>query len=627
MDVALGLLSKDGSGSKERVTGWFDLPDADLCRRLMDRMQEMQSFWSAERKRQVECWAFHDGEHWPKEAKERARAEKRPLLTLNYLDSMVRAVVGEERLNRQEIRIYGRASGGESDDKGFGMTQLIRWVMNGQDGDMAISEAFHGGVACGEGWVVPEVSFDDDPEGMIVVQWVDEQEILPDPESVKADHSDGRKLVRFRRMTSDDLEAEWPGTLAKLEEWSIGHIGTSYRSTDGSGARDIYWSQSDTLSPHVYCGKTGTWLVCEHWWAERQQGWVAIDPLNGSVVELTDKEKKALDLEYKALVEEALATGGPMPEPPPEAARRAITRFYQAFTVGNVVLEKMPHPVPEARRIPYVRFAGIRKKKEKGWRGLIDGLKDAQRQINIESSSIVYQIQKMAKGGWIAPRGAYVDKEKWQTQAAQPGVLLEYDPRKGKPDTMDGQSPPRHLIELVQTRMAAIRDISGVNIEMQGIRQGQDPGVVLQLRKQAAMTTLAVFFDHARLGRRALAKVLIPYIQKFIAPERQIAVLGPDGGARYVVMDDNMRLARYEAAIDDVTASPNDRSETLTVLQTLLPVMLKAGVPVPPQMVDIIPMPPHVREAFKAMMEQQMGMSPQAAAPPGDTMQAETING
>ena len=275
--------------------------------------------------------------------------------------------------------------------------------------------------------------------------------------------------------------------------------------------------------------------------------------------------------------------------------------------------------MPEARRIPYVPVKGFFDKIRKEWFGPLRNIKDAQRQHNVEQSSIVHLIQLMPKMGWKAPRGAFHDRARWENAAARPGVTLEFNANKGEPKPIEQATIPRHMIEMAMSRMQTMRDISGVNIEMTGQRQGDDAGVVMEMRKKAALTMLAPLFDNFRLTKKSLGKLLIVYIQKYITPGRRMRVIGPSGMAEYVTMTNEMQFARYDAIIDETSATVNDRIQTLNLLQTVLPTLIDSGLPVPPGLIDLFPIPPHVKDEWKQMIQQQsQPMPPEMGAPPAE---------
>ena len=115
------------------------------------------------RKLREQCHRMYDGDQW-EEGDVNARG-KRPTLTFNLMLSIVSAVEGQERNNRQEMKYFG--VGLEDETQSANWTKLLKWVMDGNEGDFEMSAAFLEMLKSGEGWVMPEVDTLDDPEGTI----------------------------------------------------------------------------------------------------------------------------------------------------------------------------------------------------------------------------------------------------------------------------------------------------------------------------------------------------------------------------------------------------------------------------------------------------------------------------
>ena len=109
--------------------------------------------------------------------------------------------------------------------------------------------------------------------------------------------------------------------------------------------------------------------------------------------------------------------------------------------------------------------------------------------------------------------------------------------------------------------------------------------------------------------------VLLAYMQTYISAGRRMRILGPEGSS-YVDMTEQMQLGRYDVTVEETNSTINDRMATLGVMQTTLPQLAKAGVPVPPSIIDLMPMQPHIRDDWKRLMEWNMLTSGQMP-PPG----------
>jgi hypothetical protein len=616
----LGLFQQDADAFVKQVLVWLKEASDAASERRLERDKE---------------WAALAGDQWEASDKLKVESGGRPALTLNMLLTIMAAVEGEERTNRQEMKLYGV---GKEDDQGaHALNKLLKWVMEQTGGEFALSEQFRHGSAVGEGWVVPEVDYFVDPEGQVKLSFVDEDEMFDDPLGKCPVSSDSRFLIRLKMMPEDEIEARWPGSRDKLKQRCMAN-GTG-PETDGKGYRDIYSAPSDSKSIKLYDAKSKMWGVLEVWWWQIEPGWVMIDEATGLLVEKNDGEmakvKAEREMQRRAYVQELVSgalhqkaavqammtppdpmTGmRPAPQVPPmpapiQATQRSVKRFYQAFTCYEELLERRQTPIrtpsgEELKRFPYVPFRALFDKKKGNWFGLLKPLIDPQRQHNVEQSVIVQLMQLMPKSSWMGPKGSFHNKQEWERGVAQPGKMLEYNAARGKPEQIKIPDIPRHLIDMAFSRPQSMREISGVNVELTGQRQGQDAGIVMEMRSKAAKTVLAPIFDNFRRTKKELGRVLIAYIQTYVTRGRRVRVLGPDE-AEFVEMTEEMQLGRYDLAVEETNSSINDRMATLAVLQTTLPQLIKAGVPVPPELIDLLPMSPHIRDSFKRLIAWQM---------------------
>ncbi|AYJ85771.1 hypothetical protein D3Y57_07030 [Sphingomonas paeninsulae] len=617
----------------------FDLEDGkfvELVRKwFLEASKKKQPIM---RKRKVDH-EMYAGKQWSETDTSGPANAKRPRLTINLILTMINAVEGEERTNRQEMKFYG--TGGEDDENAANLNRILKWIVKGCGGEFALSQQFRNGAISGEGWVVPEVDFFDDPEGKIKLAFVPDAEMFDDPLSVSPVGDDARRRQRAKQMTEDELEARWPGCAAQLRSNTEGgELGTE---RDGKGFRDIYLDPADQVnSPKLYNCDTKMWTVLETWWWQIESGWVVINEQTGLMEEKTEEEfsqlqdQRAQDIQnaqvqaINAQLTAAInppALGQPvMPQPqippPLQAKQRPLRKFYQAFTVYDVLLEKKASPMPRLKRIPYIPVRAMFDSTNGEWFGLVRPVTDVQKQHNVEQSTIVALIQLMGKGSWKGPKGSFHNKHEWETKLGQTGQLLEYNAARGEPKPIEVPPIPRHLVDLAMTRPQMIREISGVNVEMTGQRQGSDAGVVMEMRKKAARTSLAPLFDNFRHTKIELGMVLLAYIQTYISVGRMIRVVGPDGAAA-VSMTTDMSIGQYDVTVEETDSSVNDRMATLNILQTTLPQVMSAGIPVPPEFIDLLPMPPHVRDAWKRLVLWQMTTA--GTLPPPDWKAGDPI--
>ncbi len=676
--------------------GLFQKPDEDLLKQIRLWWKESADAQSKSRTRRDEEWAMLAGHQWEKTDEERMKAGSRPALTINLLQSMMAAVEGQERNNKQEMKVYGE--GGEDDPTAFALNRLFKWVMNQCGGEFTLSGQFRSGACIGEGWLGFDVDYFTDPEGLIKLVLVDECEAYADPLSVDPVGDDLRYFHRVRMYAADEMEARWPGSIDKLK--TACDMPTDGPETDGKGYRDIYLTPDNTNSPKFYDAAKKQWAVLETWWTQIESGWVVVDEATGLLVEKTDDEfgelKNQREQEQQEYIQKLtsgqlhaerdaayaeqlqampppMATPAPAPPPQPgpagggnapapmppagpasqppasplaamigapapgpmappvappppppippmpaplQATQRPIKRLYQAFTAYETVLSRDASELPLVKRIPYVPFRAMYDKRDKVWYGLLRSLVDLQKQHNVEQSAMIQLVQLMPKSSWMGPKGTFQNRREWEQKVATPGAMLEYNGRIGKPEQIKTEAIPRHLVEMAMSRPQSMREISGINIELTGVKQGQDPGVVMEQRTKAALTVLAPLFDNFRETKKVAGMILLAYVQRFVSPGRRIRVIGDKPGDISVVqMTQDMTIGRYDVTVEESNATINDRTAALNILQTTLPMMLKSGMPMPPDIIDLLPIEPSIRDSMKRQMAYTMAIQGQLPPP------------
>jgi hypothetical protein len=624
---------------KPAPIGLFQKSDEDIIAQLRlwwKESAEADTDARAARKKERAALAGHQ---WDDDDRKRMADAKRPFLTLNLLQSMMAAVEGSERNNRQDIKLYGE--GEKEDSPAYWLNLLVKWVMDQCGGEFGLSAQFRHGFQTGEGRIGIEVDYFDDPEGMIKLVYVPDTECYGDPLSTDPTAKDERYFHRVRMYSADEMEARWPGSTDKVKDHALSNeIGSE---TDGKGFRDIYLTPGNTASPKFYDAEKRMWAVLESWWTQIEPGVIVVNEATGLLEEKTPEEfaemtsareqeqvayrdslangsmmaglqqqhQNAQMAQAQAAMAGGIPPGTPLPPiappeappmpPPLDSTQRPVRRIYQAFSTYGTMLSKAALDLPNVKRIPYPAFRAFWDDEKKSWFGLLRGLMDPQKQHNVEQSAIVQLVQLMPKASWMAPKGAFHDKAMWQEKIATPGQMLEYNDRRGKPEQIPTPPIPRHMIDLAQSRPEAMRQQSGINIELTGVRQGGDAGVVMDQRAKAALTVLAPLFDNFRENKKEVGKLMLAYIQKYVTKGRKIRVLGPES-VDIVEMTMDMSIGRYDVVVEETNNSVNDRMATLGVFQTTLPQLLKAGMPLPPSVVDVLPMPPKVRDEMKRMV-------------------------
>jgi hypothetical protein len=202
-------------------------------------------------------------------------------------------------------------------------------------------------------------------------------------------------------------------------------------------------------------------------------------------------------------------------------------------------------------------------------------MKDPQRWANKWLSQSLHILNANAKGGVFAERGAFDnDRDAEESYARadritwlKPGALAAGRVREKTTAVF-----PAGFDNLMQFAISSIRDVSGVNLELLGLRDAQQSGVLEEHRKQAGMTILAGLFDSLRLYRKRQGRILLAFILTYLSDGRLIRIVGEEG-AKYVPLIRQPGLVDYDVVVDDEPTSPNQKEKVWATLMQMLPML------------------------------------------------------
>jgi hypothetical protein len=234
-------------------------------------------------------------------------------------------------------------------------------------------------------------------------------------------------------------------------------------------------------------------------------------------------------------------------------------------------------------------------------------MKSPQQWANKFFSQILFEIVTSGKGV-IAERDAFDDPKKAAESWAAADDIVYATPGAvsgGKIMAKPGTQLHPGTDRLMQYSIAAFRDVTGINLEMMGLADRQQPGILEAQRKQAGLTIVAWAFDALRRYRKEQGRLLAYMIREYIADGRLVRLMGKDGGTQYIPLIRDDLAFDYDVAVDDAPSSPSMRERTWEVMLQLIPVMQQYGFPIPKEVIDYMPLPESLIEKWKQQMNPQ----------------------
>ncbi len=316
------------------------------------------------------------------------------------------------------------------------------------------------------------------------------------------------------------------------------------------------------------------------------------DPLSGRVIEMDVARFKQAQKMLESI----------NPDIKLQGVKLKRRKYMQAF-VGRNVLSHGPAPCKD--HFSWNCMTAKRDRAKGYWYGLVRAMKDPQVWANKWMSQILHIMNSNAKGGAFFESGVFTDQRKAEQDYAKPNAMIEVKSgglTQGKLQERQPANFPTGYQLLTEMAMSAIRDVTGVNLEMLGMREANQPGVLEYQRRQAGLTVLAPIFNSLRRYRRARGKVMLYYITKFLADGRLIRIVGRDK-EQYVPLVAQAD-AKYDIIVDDAPTSPNQKEMVWQNLTHILP-----GVKdiIPPnvllELLDYSPLPTSVVQSIKDVVK------------------------
>lgn len=524
------------------------------------------------------------GEQWADADREKMKTELRVPVTFDRISRTINAIAGTQINNRQETRFIPREQGDAQVNEI--LTAAAEWARDNCDAEDEESDAFRDMAVCGMGWTETRLDYAIDPDGAMVIDRVDPLEMYWDPGATKRNLSDARWFMRVRMMSPAEFAEMWPDAEVdpSTAPWE-GSDDTDNRRTHVY-PQDAYKHnqamRGDKAAPKI--------MVAQLQWAE-------------SVPEYrVGKEAKAVPAEEFEPVKEKFETSGIA------FVKQEKLVWKQAFVAGDTVLDAGDCPFPDG---PTFRCMTYKRDRNRNvWYGLVKAMIDPQRFGNKFFSLILDILNKGAKGGVIAEKDAFEDPRQVEEKWARPDSVIW-----ARPGSMvQGKIMPKPVVELpagldrlMTFALDGVHETAGLNLELLGFADRQQPGVLEHQRKQAGLTIIAPLFDAMRRYRKEQGRVLLYFLQTYLSDGRLIRIVGQAGSEQYVPLAKQPEAVRYDVIVDEAPQSPNMKERVFGTMIEMLPSLGKMGIMPPPEVLDYSPLPSGLVAKWKEQIETSGG--------------------
>jgi hypothetical protein len=450
-----------------------------------------------------------NSEQWPADIAQQRKAQGKPMLTINDMESFIRQVVNDARQNKPQIKVLPADSGADPETAEV-ISGLIRNIEAISSADVAYDTAVECGVSNGFGYirVVTDYAHDDSFElDLLIKRVANPFAIYGDPNSTETDGSDWNDAFVIERLTKDEFKRRY-GDKSKVD-WDD----TSWQNaTDWRDGEDV--------------------LVAE-WWHREE--------VDREIILMSDGHVYGAD---QLTTDEDLITAiaaGMISE-----VRRRMSKTFKVtrrIMSGVEILETEDWP---GRYIPIAACYGAEYWLEgkRFLKSLIHDAKDAAMMRNIWRTVATEVAAMTPRSPFIGPRGSFdTDRDKWNRSTSETLPFIEFDVVINEETGAPMPPPQRQPMDTgpaagaIQEAMLATDDmksIMGLHNASLGQRSNETSGRAIMARQREGDVSTFHFIDNLARTIRHVGRILIDLIPHIYSAERIVRVLGEDGKERSV---------------------------------------------------------------------------------------------
>jgi hypothetical protein len=526
------------------------------------------------------------GRQWDPDDEAHLIDAERPVVTFNVAGKYLDALTGLQINNRQDIRYAPREPGDVAVNEV--LTGAVGWGrdLSGMADDE--TDGFYDAVLCGEGWMEGFIDRDLDPSGVPCGERVDPLEMFPDPVSRRRNYEDARYLIRLKWISQEDYEDVTRG-IPELEEGGSGDLAANI-GEDGTEALQFI------TTPHDYGTSTGSANakrlkpLADYQWYEREDSVRVVTPQFGE--QIFAKAEWALvkqQLDHQKI--------------PYQAEPFKRRRYFRAIIAGATPVQIGYSPTQSG--FTFKAITGKRDRNKRLWYGVGRALLDPQKWVNKFFATILFTLMTNAKGGVMAEENTFTDVRKAEDQWSSPDSithLKEGALQKGKIQPKPQNPYPQGMDRLMEFSLNALPQTTGLNLELLGLADRVQAGVVEAQRKQSAMAIVAWAFDGMRRYYRSMGRMLAEYVRDYMKEGTLIQIQG-EKGKQYVPLVKQQLSTNFDVIVDEAPTSVNQQERVWAVLEKLIPELLQAGMQIPPAVIEYAPLPQDLKDEWAKMAQ------------------------
>jgi hypothetical protein len=542
-----------------------------------------------------EAFGFRDGwAQWKPEEKDILAEERRPALTLNIVKSHIDLIKGLNEDIKQ--RFIATPIGIEDQLLCEIVNNVVYWLYNKNDFEAEEDCAYESALISGRGWVAMDYDIDENNMSDIKITMtnIPVHEVRFDPAARKRDLSDASYIIHDKWLSLEDFVIKYPKFEAKareafdLDAWPEYQLFDDLGVESGlGGGHDINDESdySDPLDIQYFDSKKKQMRVAHMEYWKYVTKYHVYQPDSGKLAPINIPWK-----EFKAGYAKAF------PNRPLRFETTTVKEVWWLQFCGAEILYNGKSPIryPGFSIIPCFLFGDVSRRNGYHF-GMVELMKDPQREINKRSSQVLNLFNQQVQPGVYAEARAFANLDQAEQSMKESGsVTVLQDGAISQKRFIERSVPtfPSAILQMGEYAREMIRHITGINPDLLGMNdKRQEAGIVVQLRQQQGMAILKPVFKAYNVMKEEIFKRLVAIVMTHMPSQQVQKILGEPG--RYTIQNGvltdqktglqaNIRNAQNAAY--DIDTEPESASLTQNALElATFMEMGKNGMPVDPK--------------------------------------------
>ena len=612
--------TEDGE-SPNAVRTPSQLKDLELFNTLSNWFQLDRDHSQKWRIQAKEDFKFIAGQQWEEKDKRALEDQGRPVIVFNRALPILKSVAGIEINSRDDtVFLPAIVDDEEQVEANATLSAANKWMSEGCGAEDEQSEAFFDCLVSGMGWTEQRVDFEERFDGKYIEDRIYALEMYWDKDARKKNLKDAKRLFRLRTMTlaeaKDFLEALG---IEGVDDEDIDATWAIESDANNEAPRPIEERRRREENAAQFDPKDTVRLVHAQW-IERENYFKVAVPQQDGTTALKDMSEAQHGVVQKLATQHM---GQPL------KSMKCRRKVYKQAIIGAKILGKVT-PVASRFGFTWACITGEADREAGIWSGIIAVLRDPQRWANKWLSQTLHILNTTAKGGILAEADAFEDIREAKATYARPDAITVVAPgaiQKGKIQEKPGAGIPSGYQGLLEFAISSIRDTTGINVEMLGMKDANQPGVVEAHRKAAAMTILATTFDALRGFRKIVGRNRLSFIQDYFSDGRLVRIRVSAGVYKGMRLIQDKTSGDYEVDINDAPTSPNQKEQIWDAFQGLMPVLQPYMAQNPEVALTVLEYSPIPSEVIQRLrdLSQQSQQSPDAQQAQANQKQAAQL--